>query len=96
MSLEDFMNACEHQLKRVEDVLDQPLKLQSELTDLEELLRNEWPNAILSAKDDDLVIKQKEKIEIILDRIKKLEIKTKTKVSLFDGMKEFIQQATNR
>ena len=87
------MNACEERLRRVESVLSQPIQLQSELQDLEELLRNEWPNAIIQLKDLEFAAEDKKNLEMIVKKIKKLEVSTKTKVSLFDGVDAFLKQS---
>ena len=96
MKLQDFLNACEEQLRRVEDVLNHPLKLQEELAELDQLLRNEWPSAIIDIKDIMLEPQVREKITMIFKKIKKLENNTKTRVSFFDGIEDFMQQARNR
>ena len=96
MDLENFMNACEQRLGRVEAVLNNPLKLESELKELEELLRIEWPDAIISINEAGLKPEDKEKIEMIFNKIKKIELNTKTRVSFFDGIENFMQQSYNR
>ena len=96
MDLKDFMNACEKRLGRVEKLVNNPLQLESELKELEEFLRIEWPNAIVEIKEVVLESEYKEKIAIICDRIKRLEQNTKTRVSFFDGIENFMQQSDKR
>ena len=96
MDLRNFVNACEERLKRAELVLNNPSQLETELKELEELLRIEWPDAILTARGVDLEPEDKEKIVMIFNKIKKIELNTKTRVSFFDGIENFIQQSDNR
>ena len=96
MRLEDFLDACEEQLRRVEGVMNHPLQLELALAELDQLLRNEWPNAIVEVKDRTLEPQVKEKINMIFKKIKKLENNTKTRVSFFDGIEGFMQQTRNR
>ena len=96
MSLEDFLNACELGLKRAKVVLNQPLVLQTELVNLDELLRNQWPDAMKNIQENGLRQKDEERITLILNEIKKLEVHTKTRQSLFDGIESFLQESRNR
>lgn len=96
MTIPEFVNACEHRLRRAESFIKQPLKLQTELEELDRLLRSQWPDAIIAIKDGELAAKDRETIELIFKKIKKLEIITKTRVSLFDGIEDFMQQPRNR
>ena len=92
MSLEEFVNACEEQLRRVEVIINQPVQLQSVLEELEVLLRSEWPDAIIQIKEFGITAEEKEKIEIIFKKINKIELETKTRVSFFEGIDEFMKQ----
>ena len=47
MTVKEFLNTCELKLLRAEGVSRQAEKLQVELIELEELLRNQWPDASL-------------------------------------------------
>ena len=96
MSIENFVNACELQLGRVEGVVNQPLKFQEELNGFEELLRNEWPDAIIELKDSGLKAQDREKIQRIFKKIKQLETKAQTRGSFFDGIEDFMQKSRNR
>ena len=96
MKLEEFLNACEERLRRAEGVLNHPSQLQVELAELDQLLRNEWPGAIIEIDDATLEPQIKEKITMIFQRIKKLENNTKARVSFVDGIEEFMQQTRNR
>ena len=96
MELEEFLDACEKQLRRVEDVVNRPLILEAELVELDHLLRNEWPAAIIKIKDVAHKPKVREKITMIFKKIKKLENNTKTRISFFDGIEDFMQQTNNR
>ena len=96
MDLEDFMNACEKRLGRVETFVNNPVQLESELKELEEFLRIEWPNAIIGIKEAVLEPEDKEKIAMIFHEIKRLELNTKTRVSFFDGIENFMQQSDKR
>ena len=60
---EEFLNACEHKLRRAESVVRQPTQLQAELIELEELLRNEWPDAIMNIKETGMKKQYEEKID---------------------------------
>ena len=95
MKLQKFLNACEEQLGRVEGVINHPIQLQRELAELDQLLRNEWPSAIINIKDLTLEPQVKEKMIMIFEKIKKLENSTKTRVSFFDGIEDFMQQTRN-
>ena len=95
MKLQNFLNACEEQLGRVEGVINHPIQLQRELAELDQLLRNEWPSAIVNIKDLTLEPQVKEKMIMIFEKIKKLENSTKTRVSFFDGIEDFMQQTRN-
>ena len=96
MNLKEFISACEENLRRVEGVVDKPLQLQSELELLEELLRNEWPDAIIQSRDIGLSTQDKEKMKTIFQRIKGLQTKTSARVSFFDGIESFMEQPRNR
>ena len=96
MKLEEFLNACEERLRRAETLVDNPVQLKSELKELEEFLRIEWPNAIIGIKEAVLEPEDKEKIAMIFHKIKRLELNTKTRVSFFDGIENFMQQSDNR
>ena len=96
MDLKNFMNACEERLRRAETLVDNPLQLKSELKELEEFLRIEWPNAIIGIKEAVLEPEDKEKIVMIFHEIKRLELNTKTRVSFFDGIEKFMEQSDNR
>ena len=96
MDLENFINACEKRLQRVDTLLNNPLQLESELKELEELLRIEWPNAIINVREEGLEPKDREKIAMIFNKIKQIELYTKTRVSFFDGIEKFMQQSDNR
>ena len=96
MNVESFLDACEERLRRVEGVMNHPHKLQVELIELDQLLRNEWPSAIVEIKDRTLEPQVREKIIMIFQKIKKLENNTKTRVSFFDGIEDFMQQTRNR
>ena len=89
---EEFLNACEHKLRRAESVVRQPTQLQAELIELEELLRNEWPDAIMNIKETGMKKQYEEKIEMIFKRISKLELVTKSSIALFDGIEGFLQR----
>ena len=96
MDFKEFLNACEERLGRVEGVLNQPIELQVSLEELEDLLRNEWPDAIISAKDVDVEPEDKQRLDVIFEKIKKLENNTKARVSFFNGIEGFMQQPRNR
>ena len=96
MKLEEFLDACEERLRRVEGVINHPLQLQAELAELDQLLRNEWPGAIVEVKDVALEPQVKEKIIMIFQRIKKVENNTKARVSFVDGIEDFMKQTRNR
>jgi hypothetical protein len=92
LSTEEFLNACEHRLRRAEGVVRQPIQLQAELIELEELLRNGWPDAIMNIKETGMTKQYEEKIEIIFRRISKLESVAKSSIALFDGIEGFLQR----
>ena len=69
LSTEEFLNACEHKLRRAESVVRQPTQLQAELIELEELLRNEWPDAIMNIKETGMTKQYEEKIEMIFNQL---------------------------
>ena len=96
MSIKSFVNACELQLRRVENVVNQPLKFQQELKEFEELLRKEWPDAIIELQDAGLKDQDKEEIQKIFKKIKELETKAQTRGSFFDGIEDFMQKSRNR
>ena len=96
MTIKDFLNACEQQLGRAEGVVEKPIQLQRELESLDELLRNEWPDVMVRIKDLNLKQEETEKIAIIFERIKKLELKAKTRVSIYHGIEDFMQQPRNQ
>lgn len=92
MTMEEFLNACEDRLRRAEGFVKNPVQLQSDLNQLEEVLRSEWPDAILELKDTGLTTQEREKLEMIVEKIKKLEIIAKSRLELFDGIEEFLQK----
>jgi hypothetical protein len=96
MTIEEFLNTCELKLLRAEGVSRQPEKLHIELIELEELLRNQWPDAIMYIKDSGLSENDREMIEMIFEKIRKLEAVAASGASLFDGMDEFMQRKKNR
>lgn len=96
MSIEEFLNACEQRLRRAETVVQQPLKLEVELIELEEFLRCEWPDAIIKIKDSGITSQYKETIDMIFKRITNIETIAKTNKSLFDGLEDFMQRSSNR
>ena len=67
-----------------------------ELKEFEELLRNEWPDAIIELKEAGLKAQDREKIQGIFKKIKQLETKAQTRVSFFDGIEDFMQKSRNR
>ena len=69
MELEEFLDACEKQLRRVEDVVNRPLILEAELVELDQLLRNEWPTAIIEINDMAQEPQVREKITMIFKKI---------------------------
>ena len=93
MIIENFVNACETRLRRVEGVTNKPLQLEAELEKLEEFLRNDWSNAILEMKEVGLSPDEREKIQTIFEKIKRIELNTKIKVSLFDGLDDFLKRS---
>jgi hypothetical protein len=96
MTIEEFLNACEERLRRAESYVRQPLNLQTELENLEELLRKEWPNAIVEIKEVGLSTQYKEKLDIIFKRITKIEKIAHSATSLFDGLEDFMQRPSKR
>ena len=96
MTVKEFLNTCELKLLRAEGVSRQAEKLQVELIELEELLRNQWPDAIMEIKESGLSESDREIIEIIFKKIRKLEAVALSGASLFDGMEEFMQRSNNR
>ena len=96
MSVEEFLNACELRLERAEAVLGDPIELQSQLLELEELLRTEWPDAIIKIKEAGGAPQFKEIIEMIFTRITKIETAATTGKSLFDGLEDFMQRSNDR
>ena len=96
MGIEAFINAVEERLRRVEDVINDPLKLQSKLEDLEQLLRNEWPDAIVKSNEGGLSPKEVEGVDKVFKKIKKLELKAKTRLLLYDGIEDFMRQPRNK
>jgi hypothetical protein len=95
MTIKEFINACEDMLRRVESVVKQPLKLQVQLEEFEELLRKEWPDAIIEIKDEGMDPHDRETIEMIFKKIEKLGSIVKSNVSLYDGLEDFLQQSRN-
>ena len=96
VTLEDFIDAVEDKLKRAEAVINRPSQFENELGALDEFLRNHWPNAIHAVKDSGIGSSEKEKMGMILKKIRKLELNTKTSISLFDGIEDFMLQPRNR
>ena len=96
MPIDEFLNACELCLGRAEAVVRHPIKLQAELVELEELLRKEWPNAMMEMKEVGLIPDYKETIDIIFKRITKIEAVAQSSNSLFDGLEDFMQRSNNR
>lgn len=93
MSIEAFVNAVEENLRRVEAVINQPNQLQIELEELDQLLRNEWPDAIIKSNSGELSTNQLGRIKLIFKKIKKLELKANSKIQLYDGIEEFMQRS---
>ena len=96
INIDNFIDACEASLGRAEGVINQPLKLQVELEGLDKLLRNEWPTAILDLKERKLSPEDREKIKIIFRKIKKLEMNTGSRISLYNGIEDFMREPRNR
>ena len=96
VDLEDFLNACEQRLRRAVAVVDQPSVFQTELEELEELLRNQWSDAMNKIQDGNLGETERERILLVLNKLKELELYTETRKSLFDGIEDFLQQAKDR
>ena len=92
MNIIEFVSACEERLKRVESALDKPLQLQSELEALEELLRSEWPDAMIRIKEDGIKLEDKKNIELIFKKIKRIELETNNRVSFFNGIDNFMKE----
>jgi hypothetical protein len=96
MDVIEFFDACGESLRRAEAVVRQPIKLQEELVQLEELLRREWPNAVLEIKESGLLPQYKDTIDDFFQRITKIESVTKANSSLFDGLEVFMQRSNSR
>jgi hypothetical protein len=96
ISVKEFLDACEARLARAEGVLKEPLRLQEELMGLEQLLRSNWPNAIIALKEVGMTPEHKQKIEAIFKRITKIEEHTQSTNSIFDGLEDFMQRSIKR
>ena len=92
ISLEEFVNACEERLRRVEAVINTPEQFQSELQQLEELLRSEWPDAIVNIKEFGITAEEKEKIKIVIKKINKIELEANTRISFFEGIDDVMKE----
>ena len=92
MSLEEFINACESILGRVEDFVNQPSQFRLELEELEALLRSEWPDAIVNIKEFGITAEEKEKIKIVIKKINKIELEANTRISFFEGIDDVMKE----
>ena len=96
MNVIEFFNACGEILGRAEAVVRQPIKLQEELVQLEELLKREWPNAMIELQESRLLPQYKDTIDEFFKRITKIESVTRANISLFDGLEDFMQRSRDR
>jgi hypothetical protein len=96
MTVIEFLNACGESLGRAETVVRQPIKLQEELVQLEELLKREWPKAMIELQENGLLPQYKDTIDEFFKRITKIESITKANISLFDGLEDFMQRSSHR
>ena len=96
MTIEDFLNACEDILSRAQNDSKDPKKLKNILQELEIILKDKWSEAIIHLNDTDLSDHRRNQIKNISEKIVELELISSTQLSLFDGIKEFVQRSTNQ
>ena len=96
IAIEEFLNTCSDLLTRAEGVVKDPNKLRNNLQDLDNLLNKHWSDIIEQLGDIEPSDQTREHIQKIFNKIMELELISKTTLSLFDEMKEFVQRSTNR
>lgn len=96
MTIEDFLNACEDILSRALNDSKDPKKLKNILQELELILKDKWSEAVIQLSDTNLSDQRRNQIKNIFEKIVELELISSTQLSLFDGIKEFVQRSTNR
>ncbi len=96
ITIEEFLNTCSDLLSRAESVVKDPNKLRSNLQDLDNLLNKHWSDIIEQLGDTEPSGQTRDNIQKIFNKIMELELISKTTLSLFDEMKEFMQRSTNR
>ena len=94
--IEDFLSTCEGILTRVEGVVSSPNQLKIELQSFENLLNTQWPEILSQLGEIQISDSDVTKLKNISSRIMQIEANCNTRLSLFDGMKEFVQRSTNR
>ena len=95
-TIEDFLNTCGELLTRAEDVIDTPHELKTCLKELDDLLILKWSDIVVELNDTKISLDTQNQIKFIFTKLAKLELISESKLSLFDGMKEFMQRSTNR
>ena len=96
VAIEDFLNACEDILSRAQSDSKDPIKLKNILQELDIFLKDKWSEAIIQLSNTELNDHQRNQIKDIFEKIVELELISTTQLSLFDGIKEFVQRSTNR
>ena len=95
-TIEDFLNTCGELLTRAEDVIDTPHELKTCLKELDDLLILKRSDIVVELNDTKISLDTQNQIKFIFTKLAKLELISESKLSLFDGMKEFMQRSTNR
>ena len=96
VAIEDFLNACEDIISRALSDSKDPIKLKNILQELDIFLRDKWSEAIIQLSDTKLNDHHRNQIKDIFEKIVELELISTTQLSLFDGIKEFVQRSTNQ
>ena len=96
IAIEDFLNACEDILSRALRDSKDPIRLKNILQELDIFLKDKWSEAIIQLSNTELNDHQRNQIKDIFEKIVELELISTTQLSLFDGIKEFVQRSTNR
>ena len=96
VTIEDFLNTCADILTRAEGVVENHQELNNCLQELDRFLIKNWSDIVVQLNDTKISADTQNNIKSVFKKIIELELISESKLSLFDGMKEFMQRSTNR
>ena len=96
ISIDEFFNLCKRTLAQAELSVDTPTNFRNVLDELDSILRTHWPEIIIKINEEVEVEKLKLEAETIFEKIKKLELISNSRLSIFNGMENIIKKSKDR